>query len=131
LIGAIDAALIAGNHEAGRLQWVKAFWDRIGHPDGADMARIDDDRRRVNILPGTFDTVMRGAPGFFTPRHFSGFFMGMTVPPETASCHDTMPLRAGELVHFDGLNGELCADHVRASCSLPPAFPPVRVDGEL
>lgn len=158
-IGAINAALIAGNHEADRLQRVKAFWDRIGHPDGVDMARVNDDRRRANILLGTFDTVMRGAPGFFTPRYFSGFSMGMTVQPETASYYDTMPLRAtleelvdfgylseaggirltvnaikvraGELVHFDSLNGELCADHVRASCSLPPAFPPVRVNGEL
>ncbi|MDB5917085.1 MAG: patatin [Massilia sp.] len=158
-IGAINAALIAGNHEADRLQRVQAFWDRIAHPDGVDMAKVDDEQRRANIMLGTFDTVMRGAPGFFTPRYFSGFPVGMTVAPEKASYYDTMPLRAtleelvdfdylnepggirltvnaikvcaGELVHFDSLNGELCADHVRASCSLPPAFPPVRVDSEL
>ena len=158
-IGAINAALIAGNHEPDRLQRVKAFWDRIAHPDGVDMAKVDDEQRRANIMLGTFDTVMRGVPGFFTPRYFSGFPVGMTVAPEKASYYDTEPLRAtleelvdfdylnepggirltvnaikvcaGELVHFDSLNGELCADHVRASCSLPPAFPPVRVDGEL
>ena len=102
---------------------------------------------------------MRGAPGFFTPRYFSGFPIGMEVPPEEASYYDTRPLRAtleelvdfdylnepggirltvnaikvttGELVHFDSINGDLHADHVRASGSLPPAFPPVRIDGEL
>jgi NTE family protein len=158
-IGAINAALIAGNHEADRLHRVKAFWDRVAHPDGVDMAQVDDPRRRANIMVGTLDTVMRGAPGFFTPRYFSGFPIGMAVPPEKASYYDTLPLRAtleelvdfdylnepggirltvnaikvctGELVHFDSLNGELCADHVRASGSLPPAFPPVRIGGEL
>ena len=61
-IGAINAALIAGNREADRLQRLKAFWDRVAHADGVDMARVDDDRRRTNIMLGTFDTVMRGAP---------------------------------------------------------------------
>jgi NTE family protein len=158
-IGAVNAALIAGNQAADRLQRVKAFWDRIAHPDGINMDRVDDGQRRANIMLGTIDTVMRGVPGFFTPRYFSGFPLGMTVPPEQASYYDTMPLRAtleelvdfdylnqpggirltvnaikvnaGELVQFDSLNGELSADHVRASGALPPAFPPVRVDGEL
>jgi len=158
-IGAINAALIAGNHKANRLHRVKAFWDRVAHPDGVDMANVSDDQRRNNIMLGTMDTVMRGAPGFFTPRYFSGFPMGMAVPPEDASYYDTRPLRTtleelvdfdylnepggirltvnaikvttGELVPFDSINGDLCADHVRASGSLPPAFPPVRIDGEL
>lgn len=158
-IGAINAALIAGNRKANRLHRVKAFWDRVAHPDGVDMASVSDEQRRSNIMLNTMDTVMRGAPGFFSPRYFSGFPMGMTVAPEDASYYDTMPLRAtldelvdfaylnepggirltvnavqvttGELARFDSLNGDLHADHVRASGSLPPAFPPVRIDGEL
>jgi NTE family protein len=158
-IGAINAALIAGNHKANRLHRVKEFWDRVAHPDGVDMERVTDEQRRANIMLNTVDTVMRGIPGFFMPRYFSGFPIGMPVPPEDASFYDTVPLRTtldelvdfdylneqggirltvnaiqvttGELVHFDSLDGDLCADHVRASCSLPPAFPPVRVDGEL
>jgi NTE family protein len=158
-IGAINAALIAGNHKANRLHRVKAFWDRVAHPDGVDMASVGDDQRRSNILMGTMDTVLRGAPGFFSPRYFSGFPFGMKVAPEEASFYDTTPLRAtleelvdfdyrnqpggirltvnavevtsGELARFDSLNGDLHADHVRASGSLPPAFPPVRIDGEL
>ncbi len=158
-IGAINAALIAGNRKANRLQRVKAFWDRVAHPDGVDMANVSDDQRRNNIMLGTIDTVLRGAPGFFRPRYFSGFPLGMKVAPEDASFYDTAPLRAtleelvdfdylnapggirltvnavevtsGELARFDSLNGDLHADHVRASGSLPPAFPPVRIDGEL
>jgi NTE family protein len=38
---------------------------------------------------------------------------------------------SGQLKHFDSGDGNLCADHVRASGSLPPAFAPVRIDGQL
>lgn len=158
-IGAINAALIAGNTQENRLARVKAFWDRVSHPDGVDMERIDDTMRRSAIWLNTVDTVMRGVPGFFTPRWFSGFALGMPVAPEQASYYDTAPLHqtlkelvdfdylnapggmrltvnavnvsSGELAHFDSRDGHVCAEHVRASGSLPPAFPPVRIDGEL
>ncbi|MES2901481.1 MAG: patatin-like phospholipase family protein [Pseudomonadota bacterium] len=158
-IGAINAALIAGNRQEDRLQRVKAFWDRVAHPDGVDMNLISDEQRRSAISFNTFDTVLRGAPGFFVPRYFSGFPFGMPVAPEQASFYDTTPLhdtlaelvdfdylnepggmrltvnalnvRSGELAHFDSNNGDLCPEHVRASGSLPPAFPPTRVNGEL
>ncbi|HZV65417.1 MAG TPA: patatin-like phospholipase family protein, partial [Telluria sp.] len=158
-IGAINAALIAGNPQANRLQQVKAFWDRVSHPDGLDMSYVTDEQRRSNIWLNTVDVVMRGVPGFFTPRLFSGFPIGMKVPPEDASFYDTTPLcetlkelvdfdylngphgmrltvnavdvRSGELAHFDSLDGQLCADHVRASGSLPPAFAPVRIGEQL
>jgi NTE family protein len=141
------------------LQRVKAFWDRVSHPDSVDMNRVTDDQRRSSIWWNTFDTVMRGAPGFFSPRWFSGFPLNMPVPPEQASFYDTTALdatlrelvdfdylnakggmrltvnavnvKSGELAYFDSLTGHLSADHVRASCSLPPGFPPVRIDGQL
>jgi NTE family protein len=158
-IGAINAALIAGNEKAHRLQRVKAFWDRVAHPDAVDMAKVGDDQRRSNIMFNTADTIMRGVPGFFTPRWFSTFPLGWKVPPEEASFYDTCDLHdtlnelvdfnylnaggemrltvnavkvtTGQLAHFDSFSGKLSADHVRASGSLPPGFPPVRIDGEL
>jgi NTE family protein len=158
-IGAINAALIAGNEKSERLQRVKAFWDRVSHPDSVNMDSISDEQRRSNILFNTADTVLRGVPGFFVPRWPNPFPLGWKVAPEAASFYDTGPLRetleelvdfdylnapggmrltvnavkvtSGELAHFDSQNGDLCADHVRASGSLPPAFPAVRIDGEL
>ena len=158
-IGAINAALIAGNREENRLQQVKAFWDRVSHPDLVDMNRISDSARRSAIAFNTADTVLRGVPGFFTPRLFSGFAFGMPGAPEQSSFYDTSELQhtlselvdfaylnddggirltvtavnvvTGRLAHFDSLHGDLGPWHVRASCSLPPAFPPVRVDGAL
>ena len=158
-IGAINAALIAGNPQADRLNKVRAFWERVSHPDGVDMNRVSDTIRRSNIWFNTLDAVVRGVPGFFAPRLFSGFALGMAVAPEDASFYSTdglrdtlkelvdfdylnadggmrltvnaVSVRTGELAHFDSLRGDLCADHIRASGSLPPAFPPVRIDGEL
>lgn len=158
-IGAINAALIAGNEQENRLQRVKAFWDRVAHPDGIDMNLVSDSQRRSNIWFNTLDTVMRGAPGFFSPRLFSGFPFGLQVAPEEASFYDTSALTdtlnelvdfdylnagggmrltvnavnvgSGELAHFDSTTGALRPEHVRASGSLPPAFPPVRIDGQL
>jgi len=158
-IGAVNAALIAGNPRAMRLQRVKAFWDRVAHPDNLDMSAIGDAQRRDNIRLNTFDTVLRGAPGFFTPRCFSTFALGLPVDPELASFYDTCALEdtlrelvdfdylntpgctrltinavkvtSGQLAHFDSAHHRIGPAHVRASGSLPPGFPPVRIDGEL
>ena len=158
-IGAINAALIAGNEQANRLQRVKAFWDRVSHPDSVDMSLVSDQLRRSNIWFNTLDTVLRGARGFFSPRLFSGFSLGMQVAPEDASFYDMAELKAtleelvdfdylnaeggmrltvnavnvrtGELAHFDSGSGALSPDHVRASGALPPAFPPVRIGSDL
>ncbi|MFL6673025.1 MAG: patatin-like phospholipase family protein [Massilia sp.] len=158
-IGAINAALIAGNEPAHRLRRVKGFWDRVAHPDQLDMGAISDAQRRSHIQLNTYDTVLRGAPGFFAPRWFSVFPLGLPVPPEAASFYDTGPLDAtlrelvdfdylntraatrltinavnvtsGELNHFDSRRVRIGPEHVRASGSLPPGFAPVRIDGEL
>src|SRR5881392_3880479 len=52
-IGAVNAALIAGNAPALRIERVKAFWDRVGHPDGVDMAAVGDEQRRAQIKLST------------------------------------------------------------------------------
>ncbi len=158
-IGAINAALIAGNRMEDRLARVRAFWERVSRHDMVDMARISDAERRNHIRFGTTETVLQGVPGFFTPRLFSGFGFGMQVDPEAASFYDTSALgntlaelvdfdylnspdstrltvnavnvTTGQLAEFDSRSMRLGPDHVRASGSLPPAFAPVRIDGEL
>jgi NTE family protein len=158
-IGAINAALLAGNKRSTRLQRLKQFWDRVSHQDGIDLAQIPDGQRRYSIGLSTLDTVLRGVPGFFTPRQFSLFGAGLVVAPEEASFYDTaaladtlgelvdfdylnasggmrltvnaMKVTTGELVSFDSSQQTLSADHVRASGALPPGFPPVRIDGAL
>ena len=158
-IGAINAALIAGNDRPMRLARLREFWERIAHQDGFDLARVPDEARRLNTMLSTMDSMTRGVPGFFTPRPFSLFPMGMAVDAEQASFYDTSALGVtlGELVDFDFMNsddrirltvnalkvttGELVSfdsaqqpiglEHIMASGALPPGFPPVRIDGEL
>jgi NTE family protein len=158
-IGAINGTLIAGNHPPDRVGRLKAFWDRLAHPDPVDMARLSDAQRRAQIRLNTVDILLRGVPGFFAPRWFNSFAMGMPVAPECASFYDTMPLEqtlrdlvdfdylnsraamrltmtavnvtSGLLAHFDSAHGPVGPEHVRAAGSLPPGFAAVRVDGEL
>ncbi|WP_229473914.1 patatin-like phospholipase family protein [Pseudoduganella lurida] len=158
-IGAINGALLAGNRHADRLQRLKAFWDRVAHHDVFDPNRLSDDQRRQNIRVSTMATLFGGVPGFFRPRPFNAFAAGLPVPPEQASFYDTADLaatldelvdfdylnspegmrltvnalrvRCGSLVSFDSRDGNVCADHVRASGALPPGLAPVRIDGDL
>lgn len=158
-IGAINAALIAGNERARRLERLKTFWDEVAHRDLIDMRQVPDPARRFNTMLTTFDSATRGVPGFYTPRWCSPFLAGWPVPPEEASIYDTSALEdtLTRLVDLDCLNGEggirltvsaikvTCGQldnfdtarqivgikHVMASGALPPGFPPVRVDGNL
>ncbi|MDP9108688.1 MAG: patatin-like phospholipase family protein, partial [Pseudomonadota bacterium] len=158
-IGAINAALIAGNDRPNRMARLREFWQRIAHQDGFDLTRVPDEARRLNTMLATMDSMTRGVPGFFAPRPFSLFPMGMAVDPEQASFYDTSALLAtlgelvdlkflnsddrmrmtvnalkvttGELVSFDSAQQPIGLEHIMASGALPPGFPPVRIDGEL
>jgi NTE family protein len=158
-IGAINAAILAGNRHADRLTRLRQFWDRVAHRDSIDMNLLSDPLRRASIRLATLDTVLRGVSGFFSPRWFGPFAFNLPVAPEAASFYDTAGLARtlDELVDFDYLNAAggmrltvnalkvtsgtlsrfdnteitMTADHIRASGALPPGFPGVRVDGEL
>ena len=158
-IGAINAALIAGNDRPMRLARLREFWERIAHQDGFDLNSVPDEARRLNTMLATMDSMTRGVPGFFAPRPFSLFPMGIAVEPEQASFYDTAALAGtlkelvdfdflnsddrirltvnalkvttGELVSFDSAQQPVGLEHIMASGALPPGFPPVRVDGEL
>ena len=158
-IGAINAAILAGNDHDTRLARLQEFWQRISHADSIDLRALSDAQRRSSIQMQTWDTLVRGVPGFFTPRMFNPFAAGMPVAPEQASFYDTMPLHdtlkelvdfdylnapggirltvnalkvsCGSLRHFDNRELTITAEHIRASGALPPGFPPVRIDDEL
>jgi NTE family protein len=158
-IGAINAAILAGNPHETRLARLKEFWEGIAHRDSYDMRQLPDAQRRSNILLQTWDTLLRGVPGFFRPRLMSPFAAGLAVDPEQASFYSTdelgdtlnrlidfdylnepggirltinaLKVTCGSLRSFDNRQLNINADHVRASGALPPGFPPVRIDGDL
>jgi NTE family protein len=158
-IGAINAALIAGNEKANRVTRLKEFWERVSHTDTIDMNQVADPARRANIWLSTLDAVTHGVSGFFKPRWLNPFAANMKVAPEDASYYDTSPLvstlnelidfnclsqpgavrltvnavkvTSGQLVSFDSSKQPIGVEHIMGSGALPPGFPPVRIDGEL
>lgn len=155
-IGAINAAIIAGNAPGDRLPALRRFWQMVSREL---QYRVDGPagfaRRAMNEFAAGY-TATFGAPGFFTPR----FPVPLPEWPNDLSrlsYYDTTPLRATllELVDFDRLNRAdvrfsvgavnmldgnfayfdntqrtIGPEHIMASGALPPGFPPVEIDGE-
>jgi NTE family protein len=113
-IGAVNAALIAGNAPHVRVERLREFWKLItaGGPwDGIaqfamapSMARSEFTRGLLNQLNAGM-ALIGGAAGFFTPRVPSAW---LQPPGSTAatSYYDTAPLRATleRLVDFERIN---------------------------
>jgi NTE family protein len=111
-IGAINAALIAGNPPEMRVDKLRSFWEGVtAHPwsligDAAArlLTRGDLARQVINQASATF-ALAAGASGFFTPRA-SPPWLAPAGASEATSWYDTAPLRAKleELVDFDRVN---------------------------
>jgi NTE family protein len=153
-IGAINAALIAGNERADRLARLDTFWRRMElSQSGAGPL----DWLGFGNFVANLTTMMRGIPAFFAPNF--GALRGALAPVgvEEAAWYSTAPLRAtlsglvdfdvlqrgaprlmvgavnavtGRMRYFDSRAERVGLDHVMASGALPPAFPAVRIDGE-
>ncbi|MEO5698015.1 MAG: patatin-like phospholipase family protein [Burkholderiaceae bacterium] len=155
-IGAINAALIAGNAPSMRVARLREFW--YGVSTGFALPGVDPPlgwRGPLNEV-GATQAMLFGAPGFFAPR----------VPPapfqprgtlEAISYYDTTPLRqtlerlvdfdrinsgttrlsvgavnvrSGNFAYFDTARQRIDARHIMASGALPPGFAPIEIDGE-
>jgi NTE family protein len=113
-IGAINAALIAGNSPETRVEKLRAFWDKIS-ADPLDWSfdlpvRLGGDivRRLANQWHATA-AALYGAPGLFGPRMSTPFLAAAGTPGAT-SFYDTSMLKSTleRLVDFDRINaGEM------------------------
>ena len=114
-IGAINAALIAGNPPERRVARLRAFWERVSTQSLAPL--LDPVALTAGALalwPATRElasaiyasrAVLEGQRGFFRPR-VPLPMPGVASPPGEASFYDTAELRATleELVDFDRIN---------------------------
>jgi NTE family protein len=156
-IGAINAAILAGNEPEQRLARLHEFWDLItssidwplwfGHGDVA--------RQTFNQFSAV-TAIAHGLPGFFRPR-FPSPLMHLPGTAGATSYYDTEPLREtllrlvdfdrinsgkvrlslgavnvqrGNYVFFDTTQRRIGPEHVMASAALPPSFPAIEIDGE-
>ncbi|PTQ13505.1 hypothetical protein CLG96_00270 [Sphingomonas oleivorans] len=156
-IGAINAAIIAGNPPELRVQRLRAFWDRVTSAQPSfPIWHADFGRELIHEWSAGMVAAL-GVPGMFRPR---------LVPPTLAipgtsdalSFYDTSPLaetldelvdwdllnngpvrlsvgavevESGNFHYFCTANGRIDARHIMASGALPPGLPPVEIDGKL
>jgi NTE family protein len=154
-VGAINASLIVGNAPQDRLARLNEFWNRMQRTSQWDLRGV---LPGFGDKWSYWTTLTHGIPGFFTPNPLAHAGDGYPLGPDRAGYYSTAPLQAtlSELVDFDVINRgsprltvgaahvrtsqmtyfdsrhcKLDVKHIMASGALPPAFPAVRVDGEL
>ena len=153
-IGAINAALIAGNPRGRRVERLREFWQRVTAevPSPAWAGRDGPLRAWANDWSAWWGAAF-GLSAFFVPR------LGAAPWPSRGGVpgwYDTDPLRrtlgelvdfdlvndgpvrlsvgvvdvaSGNFVYFDSRHQRLGPEHVMASGALPPGFPAVEIDG--
>lgn len=158
-IGAVNAAIIAGNKRDVCVGQLQKFWDQVSGwlPEMLPVAG-DPSREFAHLFAaGAVSTF--GVPGFFKPRLLNPYLAPQGTPA-AVSYYDTTPLIStlNELVNWDRLNngsvrlsmgavdiesgnfvyfdnrdpqwkGKIDARHVLASGALPPGFAPIEIDG--
>jgi NTE family protein len=153
-IGAINAAIIAGNAPGKRVAKLAEFWQLLSSGPGQSMPVSWGDRAAMNQWSAA-SAMWMGIPGFFKPRMDPSLLLGGAAP--VLSYYDTSPLkstlerlvdfdrinsretrlsvgavdvRSGNSIYFDNSTHKIRVEHIMASGALPPGFPPVHVDGQ-
>ncbi len=153
-IGAVNAAIIAGNPPERRLECLRSFWDRLASAIPSPVMPFA--AGAIRLWAGEWSAAwatMFGIPGFFVPRAGAAVWPGEMPNP---SYYDTAPLAGtlrelvdfdllnsgptrlsigavdvdtGNFVYFDSRRQRIEPQHVMASGALPPGFPAVEIDG--
>jgi NTE family protein len=104
-IGAINAAIIAGNDPERRVARLKEFWELVSSPVPWNPI-VTNDRGRTAFNEASAALIATfGVPGFFTPR-IPPAPLWPQGSPQSQSYYDTAPLRKTlqRLVDFDRIN---------------------------
>jgi NTE family protein len=154
-IGAINASLIVGNEPAYRLAALQEFWGRMTQRAAWDWLTL-----WPQLASGLsyWQALTSGISGFYRPNPSAFFGPHVRLGAEKAGYYSTSELestlnelvdfslirrnkprltvgaaqvRTSQMRYFDSIETEITAKHIMASGALPPAFPAVRIDGEL
>jgi len=139
-----------------RTFWETVSAPPFGMPFLAALEGRDEFTHTLINQVSSLGALIGGVPGFFQPR-VPPPFLYPNGAPEALSYYDVAPLRAtlealvdfdlinsgamrfsvgavnvrsGNFVYFDNTTYQICTEHVMASGSLPPGFPPTEIEGE-
>jgi NTE family protein len=104
-IGAINAAIIAGNGPETRVDRLKQFWEMVSSPVSWSPVTSGDRARSLFNETSAALIATFGVPGFFTPR-IPPAPLWPPGSPQSQSYYDTAPLKKTleQLVDFDRIN---------------------------
>jgi NTE family protein len=153
-IGAINAAIIAGNPPDRQIDQLRLFWEQITSQAAAWPLSSFDALASAHQRVHAQAALLFGQPGFFAPRNV----LEWLSPAPPISYYDTKALKAtlerlvdfdrinaateprlsvaavnvrtGRFAYFDSTKTTIRAEHIMASGALPPGFPAVEIDGE-
>ena len=136
--------------------WELVSTSPFGIPDIGTIAGEDDFSRIIINRTRSLGALLGGAPGFFTPR-VPPPYLSPDGSAAALSYYDVAPLKAtlerlvdfdllnasvmrfsvgavnvrtGNFAYFDSTQCHIRPEHVIASGSLPPGFPPTEIEGE-
>jgi NTE family protein len=114
-IGAVNAAIIAGNARDKRVEKLKEFWNMVSAPVPWKPLGSSDRSRSVFNETSAALIATFGVPGFFTPR-IPPAPLWPPGHPQSQSYYDTTPLKRTleRLVDFDRINDLQCRFSVGA-----------------
>ncbi|MDI3307666.1 MAG: patatin-like phospholipase family protein [Acetobacteraceae bacterium] len=157
-IGAVNAAIIAGNSPERRVERLRAFWERVTSRPVWPVTPDGDQFRKARNLQSALATLTLGQPGMFRP-HPVNPWLAPRGSEYATSFYDSTPLRetleelvdwtllarpeghprlavgavnvmTGNFRYFDTAEHPIGPEHVMASGALPPGMPMVRIEGE-
>ena len=151
-IGAINAAIIAGNAPKDRVHRLRSFWEEITAPTmlwpQATGVLAAGQRWTSAVMALAF-----GQPGFFSPypqawypsnkrvSYYSTSALKATIErlvdfdrinagKEMRLSVGAVNVETGDFSYFDSREMAIRPEHIMASGALPPGFPPIEIDGE-
>ncbi|MGE0116403.1 MAG: patatin-like phospholipase family protein [Dongiaceae bacterium] len=152
-IGAVNAAIIAGNPPHRRVDRLRTFWERVTDRTVWPYTPDGDIYRKARNATSAWLTILQGQPGFFEPRK-PGPWLTAAGARDATSYYDSAPLRqtlrelvdfsllnqdatrlavgavnvlTGNFIYFDNAHEEIEPEHIMASGALPPALPMIKI----
>lgn len=160
-IGAVNAAIIAGNPPEKRVGQLRRFWEMVSGSLPNFHLPQDESLSEAFHITAAAAVAAFGVPGFFRP-HLIPSVLAPQGSMNAISYYDTTPLFnslnelvdwdlvnngpvrlsvgavnvvTGNLIYFDNHDprwrGRIGPMHIMASGALPPGLPPVEIDGEF